>query len=180
MRIRTQRLPVGYREPSYIKATGGAYIDSGYTLLTSKSWKIETMVTFKTRYVRQAIFGNYDNTNTANNYLCCEISGSDKFRLVSYNEDRYSTTTMVVGKPYKLTIYNSSNKVYLKIESDGVDETSNYVTFIDNLRPELFFRDYRTGVFNSEVVECSYMKIYENNDLIKNYIPCYDLTQEEA
>jgi len=166
-------VPQKYQQVNYIESSGKQYIDTNFVPLISNTWKIEADVSFHTSDVRQAIFGSYGRNNSTNNYLCCEITAGNKFRLVSYNEDRNSSATMAVNKLYKLIVYNDANKAYLRIMGENTDETTDYVTLIDNNNSELLFKDYRDNIFTLESIRLYSFKISNNTGPVRHLVPCY-------
>lgn len=167
----TPRLPNEYQELDYIESTGTQYIDTNYII--NANTKIEDWIT-----------GNIDNAS---------LNGSDGPNNSSISKFRFkygfNLGNWAIGYADKwLSIYKTSKPIdtntfykftigkgIQKIEPDIFSYEYNYGLDAYPTRTMLLFalRENTNKIMYATNLKRKECKIYENNVLIRDFIPCY-------
>lgn len=164
------RLPAEFQEVEYIESSGTQYIDSGYCL--KQNVYLKTNIQF---------------TSTTNNQLNGVYSGATNYRLqfgitnykffigIGNETEEYSNP----DTNKHLFEINLANKQY------GIDSnltTDSTITIEDTTKNILLFA-FLNGYSNEPNYFCSQkmydLQIYDNNVLVRNFIPCYRKADNE-
>lgn len=157
-------IPDEYQEVTYIQSTGTQYIDTG--IIPTSSSKAE--VKYAVNAVGNAgsgIFGSAD-------------SGSPSTRFQIYQNSNISLgigggyASMTEDTDIHVSVLDAKN---LKVYHDGIEQSATTGTFSNNPMPNntitLFARHEGSTSFSYGKCKIYYVKIWENDELIRYYIP---------
>lgn len=158
-------LPSEYTQVDYIECSGTQYIDTNYIIKNEPKVETEILVNL---IDNQDIFGMDNRTNNVlilnfdNNNISC--------RYGTYTSKKISATGMM-NKWIKISY---SKEVYidniLKTSFDAYDFSDNTLTFRVGRA--------RSGVYSKS--KYKYLKLYDNNVLVRDFIPCYRNSDSEV
>lgn len=172
MRIRTQRVPVGYREVEYLESTGTQAIDTA--VITSDSINIE--ITFSSTNI----------TATRNYPIGTECTGYTNSRRtqLSYSMNSYAGWG-ADGQNITLSVDSQKHTMTLNSSALKIDNLDVYIPTSHNFsggldtKIYLFALVYNNNLDNvgvttkySEALKIYSCKIWNNNTLVRNFIPC--------
>ena len=168
-----QLLPNGYTQVDYIESSGTQYIDTGY--YGNLNTEVQIKATNSSSNLDRQLFGDITTSSQA---ISCNLSLSTRL------------TSRFGNKSVGLTFgdYVSENEIFTLIENkDGIyinnsqiatfDTTDNFSTPNSLL---LLTRNSASGagtVWNGKLY---YTKIYDNNMLVRDFIPCYRNSDNEV
>lgn len=168
MRVRTQRVPVGYRELEYLESTGTQYIDTGVNL-SSNNFKVECdFINTINDYSReQAIFSIWTSTYR---YWNVFIDYSKKIDL--YTAGHTYGDTVALNTKYNLSLTRNSTTWTLKLGDSTVTKTySPSSTNITTLK--IFTRgDVPSTSYSNTYIQMFYLKVIVGGTLVRNLVPC--------
>ena len=162
------RLPSAFQEVEYIESTGTQYIDSGWY---SKDTDI---VECKFEIINQNALqgGIYGATDTANSFVL--LIRNQIIARVGQSKQQASTQNIQLN-----TIYNTTLSKGLYKEN-GVDYTfADSDSFTLDITTWLFARNHTSSTASGSAYrnpiasKIYFCKIYDNNTLVRNYVPCY-------
>lgn len=175
MRIRTQRLPTGYRELEYIESTTGvpSYIDCGLTANQDSSLELKFQFPKGVDGYRARLFGYTDNTSWDGSKMFggSFTSSLVDSALIGYGTSSYKPGTALQVKMNIHTLKMEKNKFYF----DGVLKntmTTNTFTTTSNLWLFLSNTTSDALITNNASIRIFYCKIWNNTTLARNMIPC--------
>lgn len=157
------KLPSEYQEVEYIESTGTQYIDTGYKANNNSSVEIEVsdMVVID-RYV--AIFGAREG---GLNQFWCFFTQNTHIINAGYNNQ--TSTGVLINNYTKINL--DKNKFFvndeLKFEFEKQDFSCNYNLYlfcVNNLGSVQYLNN------SVRIYSC---KIYDNNNLVRDFVPCY-------
>lgn len=155
-------LPIGYKECKYIESTGTQYIDLGTK--GNQDSRIDLKIQPTNVQARTAIFG-YFGGNYNSYYLYS--SNPDKSFQVGYRNFSDSNVTI------KTIIYNISNEKNIfninEYEYSLPSITGNFET-----GSNLLLFNMSGGSYTGLPMKLYSFKLYNNTDLIRDYIPVID------
>lgn len=161
------QLPSEYQRLEYIESTGTQYIDTG--IKGNDSTRIKVSLKMKSQASTVIPFGDFTDTSKA---ITCNIGSSNSPR------SRWGSDSVV--KKFELTTntyYNldfSENGFYI----NGINKwTPVENTFTTNDNIHLFIATGSTNGLYGYIYEC---KIYDNDILIRNFIPCMRNSDNEV
>lgn len=164
-------IPNEYQQVEYIESTGSQYIDTRYKL-TSNNLQINTKIyTANMPSVEQDIVSNQDNTNGR------FILGLYNKRVFLYNKNEnvsYNNAySSVFDGSQTLEIQANISGTIKKINVNGTDFaiTINDYNIYSSNNNIILFSD--TNNANKFIGKLYYLKLYDNNVLVRDYIPCY-------
>ena len=158
-------LPNIYQEVEYIIAKGKQYIKTGFT--ANQDTSIEMKITTTTLNANAAFYCSR-KTLSNNTFACFRMNGQLRH---DYGKTQSDTSYNIqVNTPYK--IYSNKNKLYI---NDSLIHTSAYTNFqspYDMLLLASQDNSENAGAnyWNGNLYYC---KIWDNNTLIRDFIPCY-------
>lgn len=182
--IEPESLPEGYLRLEYIESTGTQYIDTGFKHNQN------------TRVVMEAQFTNLSSTAGVQWLFDGRASDGSGCKGVFYdhrdNLNKVSCDYAAVSNRYRFADLNASDRLHINYDKNVVTinghvKTYSAVTFQSNYSMALFALNNNGTVESygsSRIYSC---KIYDNDFLVRNFIPCknaqdavglYDLVTE--
>ena len=163
-------LPSAYQQVEYIESSGTQWIDTGYK--PNGNTKIEIKYQTPTQSTtQQGIFGARD-TNGTNRFLI--FTGSQPNALQA---DYYAGSSLAIYTE-NISGFNGRAKNiiemsnYLKINGNSISSV-NKVEFQTNSNMYLFAVNNNGAALLPMVGSIWYCKLWDNNTLVRNFIPCY-------
>lgn len=157
-------IPSEYEEVEYIESTGTQYINTGFKLNTNCRIVFDY---YLTDLVSFSPFGSYQTQNQIGftSYVTDNTSRFGTFvtRRLTGNYNNYQINNRAHFEYSKNGLYQNGSLVYSITTNDAV---SNYNCFIFGRNAD----DVATGLGN---IRLYYFKIYNNDSLVRNFIPCY-------
>lgn len=152
-----------YKRVEYIEATGTQYIDSGYKPTSEVlKYDLEYAITSSTCYF--SIMGNNDDTDK---YFGIQFWGN-QFYVGTSRALLYKSWTQN-QKYHKIVEANNGT---LTVTTDGVSESTSYVSSLyKNSSIGLFACKGDTKVVSYGHARIYYAKIYDNNILVRDFVP---------
>lgn len=152
-----------YQRVEYIEATGTQYIDSGYKP-TSEALKYDLEYAITSSTCNFSIMGNNDDTDK---YFGIQFWGN-KFYIGTSRGLLYKSWTQN-QKYHKIVEANNGT---LTVTTDGVGESTSYVSSLyKNSSIGLFACKSDTKVVSYGHARIYYAKIYDNNILVRDFVP---------
>lgn len=152
-----------YQRVEYIEATGTQYIDSGYKP-TSEVLKYDLEYAITSSTCNFSIMGNNDDTDK---YFGIQFWGN-KFYIGTSRGLLYKSWTQ--NQKYHKII--EANNGTLTVTTDGVGESTSYVSSLyKNSSIGLFACKGDTKVESYGHARIYYAKIYDNNILVRDFVP---------
>lgn len=166
-------LPSEYKEVEYIESTGTQYIDTNY-IINSKTNKIEIV---------------FQMVNVDNEFNCVfgyeKVSNNRFFMRYNQNNTNYFGCYTPNSSAH---VMNSSNKNQIifdipndKLYKNGNEENVTITINTSGLNLYLFGLNYNDSFAtnNASNMRLFSFKIYENDKIVKEYIPCYRKSDNE-
>ena len=157
-----QILPSGYTQLEYIQSTGTQYIDTGIVANQDTSTDLDFQLTSTDR--QKGIYGIYE-TEIKSYYI---YTGRDGIFQVGFGGGRYVDTQFAIDlnrhkvnfKDFKITIDNTVVSTYTK-------------SSVSYTQTQLLFNMHKADgtTYNGASVKIYSCKIYNNNVLVRNFIP---------
>lgn len=152
-----------YKRVEYLEATGTQYIDSGYKP-TSEVLKYDLEYAITSSTCNFSIMGNNDDTDK---YFGIQFWGN-KFYVGTSRALLYKSWTQ--DQKYHKII--EANNGTLTVTTDGVRESTSYVSSLyKNSSIGLFACKGDTKVVSYGHARIYYAKIYDNNILVRDFVP---------
>lgn len=164
-----QILPDGYTQVDYIESSGTQYIDTSFT--PDSNTKYDIKVTPTTNITTTSYFISAFGDSKRNNIY----STNGKKASAGYGSVYKNTSTLLDTN----TTYNfilDKNKFYINGE---LTETLNEETFENTANSTLFAQNTNGSISNYSEIKLHYCKIYDNDVLVRNFIPCYRNSDNE-
>ncbi|MBQ9607852.1 MAG: phage tail protein [Lachnospiraceae bacterium] len=167
-----QILPEEYTQVDYIENTGKQYIDTG--IHGNLNTEIITKVT-NNNYSGQ-LFGDITNNSKA---ISCNFSFNSSLISRFGNKESSSILGNYVSSNNVFTLKENKEGIY--INGSKVQEFNATDTFITENTLLLFNRNSSSGSQqNTWKGKLYYFKIYDNNSLVRDFIPCYRNSDNEV
>ena len=167
-------LPVGYTQVEYIESTGTQYIDTGININTTTS-RYETKISPSLVSGTIAIFGTR-NSSSANQSSMNMFIIDGTFRLDwLYGAMGNSVKNISSNTEYTISITRGlatiNNVNYVSGENTSID--SSYTFYIGNLNNagSVYSKEFSGKIY--------YSKLYNNNILVFDGVPCYRKSDNE-
>lgn len=180
-RQNTVLLPEGYQQVDYIESHGTEYIDTG--IVGNQNTAIEIISAY-TNYTNEwrSIIGGREQYN--GNWIEIHQATNNRNTRADFGTIDASTVSNIV---YTNVAFNDYNKHKYKIEDfnvyvDGqkIGECSNKTNF-STVATLYLFANNQNGVVIEQVYAKIYScKIYDNNTLVRDFIPCYRKSDNEV
>ena len=171
-------LPDGYTQVDYIESSGTQYIDTGYKPSHNTSVEFESIVTQTGSSsgfcgARTAVSGSNDDKYV---FIASYANNND----VSYQFNFGSTSSVLsldVSYLQKNLYLVNKNKLYINNE---LKSFRSLVTF--STPYNLYLMAINTANTASLYAKCKlyYCKIYDDENLVRNFIPCYRNSDNEV
>lgn len=170
-------LPDGYTQVDYIEGSGTQYIDTGY--LPTPTTKIESSFQFTQTTLQTRVYANasYETNGLVMSFY---INGGGKLAWACQNDAGNWTDTGILADTNKhvFIIDGLKNKVYVDDNEFNITQThtnnsnQSLLIFVDRTR-EYDARNFAYAkIYN--------LKVYENNVLVRDMIPCYRNSDNEV
>ena len=166
-------LPEEYQEIEYIESTGTQYIDTNYVANSKTNYEIEAQVNHDLK-IDGCLFGSRTAAGTSDAIVLWHNT------LYNFNEEVVSP---VVAGNEKSKRYSTSDFPFRKFRyiNNTFYMDDNIITqFTNKLSDSNVFHLYlmalnHNGVANGRMYrgKIKYFKIWENDTLVRDYIPCY-------
>lgn len=158
-----------YQQVEYVENNGSKYIDTGVKMDSNKAFDIKFKYTSPTgNYITALIVGSYDGTVNAN--------------ALSYHQGSFRTHTTTTGQPVILKRADTTNTHVVnwnaqtnQVGIDGGSAISMSPTGTSNNTWYLFGGNYDDGLNYSSQGRIYYMKIYDDGNLIRDFIPAVEI-----
>lgn len=159
-----------YTNIKYIESTGTQYIDTGFKINSNCKAEYSFMVTNETSD-GWGIAGSHQSSNLDFYFGFVRTSG----RNLNYRfENSFipSTTIIQANTKYDVEVSLKNNNQYLKI--NGVEEAQSNIAW-ESISPSNCYIFAINGISNNRLVgRIYYFKVYENDTLVKDFIPVLD------
>jgi hypothetical protein len=184
-----QILPSEYTQVEYIKSTGTQYIDTNYFANPNSSYELtlkfdnpKSDSEWSTSHIGFINSTDYEN-NTRN--ISINFGGQPKEKQVLYI---WRIMNQEVNKNIVRDIILNKNVMSIKGTSFSYGQYTNTIPNSNDtvLQPLLLFAGRLSASVNTPIIFNSYdmyvydFKIYENDILVKHYIPCYRNNDNEV
>lgn len=167
----------GYQELEYIVANGNQYIDTNYNFKENETFegKIYTtvqntemaVVALNDSYgILEVGFSKYNNVffNWSSNDNSVSINPTESI----YNNTFIFSTSVNSSEPYR--------KIYLNLDDSVYNKTGGTSSGVNGNHKIRLFAISNGYLFNGRIY---YIKIYDNNELVRDYIPCYRISDNK-
>ena len=166
---KTSKLPTGYTQVEHIRNTGTQYINTGVNLSNNSNIEINAKLISTQRNTSYYLFGS----RIENKRYMIAVGGSTDKYLLDFINGNYRINSLVSSFDGKFHTHKVTNLSYY---IDGILQGSkSSLTFTNTSSAYLF--DVR-GDGNAPVAhgaqswEIKYCKIWNGNNLIRDFIPC--------
>lgn len=165
-------LPNEYQEVEYIQLSGEQYIDTNYALWANTNWKIEYKFDVNEFYNYNNMIGSLETTNS-NNEIWITSEGRYYFRFTDVS--RTLLRILKLNTPYTI-IHDNTGTNLLNYVNGELVKTSNKANTSLN---------YKLGLGHREGAQflkgkIYYAKFWNGNELVRNFVPCYRKSDNEA
>lgn len=158
------RLPDEYQEVRYLESTGTQYIDTGYFPNGNMKYELE----IKNSSATGVLFGAYNTTWTDGNGFYTNIANTSN----QYDYKHYASNVKIAERisSADMILIMDKGKIFI----DGIQYHS-HETISFNVTKSLYIY---AGNMNGAVEQPTkyqlyYFKMYDNDILVRNFIPCY-------
>ncbi len=158
-------VPSGYQQVEYIKSNGTQYIDTKVT--PNQNTSVELVF-------NALVSGNQDffgTSKTSDAYVYGFYDGAIK-AYDNYNDDASPYNGHISGK---MTLTKRKN-VTTVTGTHNFTYTHRSATFTASHSMYLFARWKSYGAYRPATMECYSFKVWDNNTLIRNFVPCYRIS----
>lgn len=167
-------LPKEYQEVEYIKSTGTQWIDTGIIPTANTISKIKFINHERTGNV---IYGHQQDAHDQHDYRMF-ITGNDTIYLdiISGRINKQAPSSMALGIVCELELGN----FYIKdLSNNEIIQSTNPVPQSEFVYDyTITLNNYRNGIFSKN--SWYYVKIYDNDTIVRNFIPCYRKSDKVA
>ena len=162
-------LPVGYKECEYIQSTGTQYIDTG--VKGNSKIKIDTIFEITNTSPIQFFFGSRQS-NTVKTF--CFLSTGSLFRS-DFNNKVGQRSTIMIGDMTGYPLFHViKDKNVTTIENNEYINDISYNNFTSNYNIYIFTANTYNNTSNFSYMKLYSFKVFKNDILIQNLIPCLD------
>lgn len=166
------RLPTGYTELENISNTSASYIDTGYIPNTDTQLSIIANIHRGTTSW-QTLFGARDAVNPGGTEYAFFVRLNDNYNFYPrITGDQY---TYMPSQTYDEKIrININNTTVTITRQDGSSYSYTQTGSLSNLSTTLavFALHNQTGYVDNGIIDLYSFKIYENNTIVKDFVPC--------
>ena len=160
-------LPEEYQRVEYIESTGTQYIDTGY--LPNSLTDVECKFMYNELGGTSTPFGVRESDSSVKQFLVSTTNASVLWIVNGLNNTSISNVNPTINEEYVIRVtptnaYWNGNNV-LNMSSDVANNIK--------LSMYIFARNTTSGFANPMVGRIYYLRIYENNEIINYFIPCY-------
>lgn len=158
------RLPSEYQEVEYIKSTGTQYIDT--EIKPNQNTSIE---------VKGFLIGEHSNSYCGANPYFVITSGNTPNLIIRFRRDGISFDTKISA----FDLHILALKKNVAFVDNNILHTFDNTSYITNYDIYLFGRNSDTGVEETNGSRIYYCKLWDNDTLIRYFIPCYRKSDNE-
>ena len=155
-------LPNGYTQVEYIESDKGQHIDTGFK--PSSNTKIKMVVGGWPATIAAAAL--YGTRTASNDWIECYSASTDQYRFVYGGNSVYFDTT--VSYDDKVTVIQDKNTIIIGNHTQTVAEK----TFTCTTNLYLFAYNNNGTVAHRGAIILYSCQIYENDVLVRDYVPC--------
>ena len=172
------KLPNGYTQLEYIESTGTQYIDTGF--IANQDTRVIIDAKFKTAPTYYAAIFGSRNGDTQGFWLYYRPAQG----LFAYRYGSTGTNYFVSADPLMQNVFDANKN---KITAGGNSSTAPEDTFNCASTLYLFAVNATTSIGYTSKLTMYSCRIYDNNTIVRNYVPCinpngkiglYDLVNE--
>lgn len=158
-------LPSDYTRLEYIESTGTEYIDTG--VKPTQNTRVITKIANAPATTEQQLFGSRSGTSSSDRFLFLAAGDTKKYRNDFYNNN--INIDSAFNFPYTFIVDKNKENLYLNGKLAGTN-TAGTFTGAYNM---FIFAANTAGTANKcqAGTQFYYFKIYENNTLVKYFIP---------
>ena len=164
------RLPSVFQEVEYIESSGTQYIDTLYVLNTPCKAQYSFMITGNVAN-GHSIAGVYNDDTGNDLYFGLVRSADSKLNYRYANVFYPSSTTIQQNVKYSAEVQLNVGNQYLLL--NGVTEAFSSLSSVLNNSRNLYIMAINNAVVGKLVGRIYYFKIYYNNTLVRDFVPCY-------
>jgi hypothetical protein len=168
-------LPIGYKECKYIKSTGTQYIDTG--VKGNSEIKIDTLFEITNAKQTQFFFGSRQSVSVQT-FCFLSVSGTGNpwgFRSDFNNNFGVVQTEKISDMTGYPLFHVIKNKNVTTIENNEFINNISYGSFTSNYNIYIFtVNNNNTASSNFSYMKLYSFKVFKNDILIQNLIPCLD------
>lgn len=167
------RLPDEYKEVEYIKATGSQYFDTGIVNTSNIGFEVECAM--KIGYSEYSYLMGSASSNETNFCINGYNQSNSAGRFFYGSTNKKASLGMTSNTKTKLSLLN---KIFYKNDTQLVDV--NNVTFTGT--HTIYLCAYNNGgtIKTSEDTTIYVAKFYEHDLLIRDFVPCYRISDNES
>ncbi len=166
-------LPSNYTKVEYIQSSGTQYIDTNYKPTTND--RVECSMEYTT-LSNQSIYGTYSGD-------VLEVFGNSVTNMWEYRDNTAwvsSTSSTSANTKYDVEFYYGRSNQYLKVNNEiVVSSTHSFTNATSSINAYIFGRNNNNSVQANAYIKLYSMKIYSNEVLVRNFIPCYRNSDNE-
>lgn len=167
-------LPIGYKECKYIQSTGTQYIDTG--VKGNSEIKIDTIFEITSTRQTQFFFGSRQSTYVQTfSFICSNYTDNPwTFRSDFNNRPGQIQTEMISNMTGYPLFHVIKDKNITTIENNEYINNISYSNFTSNYNIYIFTVNTNNNTSNFSYMKLYSFKVFENDILIQNLIPCLD------
>lgn len=155
-------LPIGYKECKYIESTGTQYIDLG--VKGNQNSRIDLKIQPTNVQSKAAIFGYYGGNNNSYYLYCSNLTKLFQVGYKNWNDSNVAINTIIYNISNEKNIFNINEYEYsLPSITENFETGSNLLLF-----------NMSGGNYTGLPMKLYSFKLYNNTDLIRDYIPVID------
>lgn len=167
-------LPIGYKECKYIESTGTQYIDTG--VKGNSEIKIDIILEITNTKQTQFFFGSRQSVS-AQAFCFLSTSGTNNpwgFRSDFNNKFGQFQTEKISNMTGYPLFHVIKNKNVTTIENNEYINNISYSNFTSNYNIYIFTVNTNNTTSNFSYMKLYSFKVFKNDILIQNLIPCLD------
>ena len=165
----TRILPEGYTQLDYIESDGTQYIDTGFIPDSNTKIDLDVAYTTLTTSVSYVVGAYVANGNRNNIY-----ASSSQAWSAGYGE-KYGVSSTTINTDQKYNVILDKNKLYIDGSLAVVLQSQ---TFNNTVNAYLFARNQGNEVTAFASIKLYRCKIYDNDTLVRDFIPCKNSNNE--
>ena len=166
-----------YTLVDYIQSTGTQYIDTG--IKSKGSLKVITDIEYtSTISGNHFVFGARDGARNKTNGLLISDNGT-KFRN-DYNTTVSNASPNISGVNKKWHIEKDKGKFTATSSSQTITQRTTNSTFTSSYNVYIFAMNNAGAILNASSYRLYGFKIYDDNTLVRDFIPCYRNSDDEV
>lgn len=171
--LHTNILPKEYTQVDYIESSGTQYIDTGVNADNKLDTILDMAFTSPTSSNQNVGAILIDGSTTVRYHILCDSSQNNNFRM--YAKINYVGVGTLDANRHTFEFDCTNGKVYF----DGTAYNKDTTNFDVGLNFWLFGRNSTSTIYYSNVKQYG-CKMYYNNVLVRDFIPCFRNTDNEV